>query len=84
MEWVRREPADEGDLPTQEGFYRIMVTGDSEYIDGHCMYEFPEYANWAYFTPHEDGGNFAGDYDEDNSAVFAWFGPIVIPEYKEL
>lgn len=80
MEWVTREADDNDNLPTEAGLYRVMITGDAEYIDGHCIYSFDDYASWAYFTPHEDGGNFSGDGDEENYNIFAYYGPI--PEYK--
>lgn len=80
--WQERK--DENDnFPDYEGWYRVMVSGDSEQIDGHTIYEFGDYETWAYFTLHEDGGNFVGVHDEDNYSIFAWCGPMHFAPYRE-
>jgi hypothetical protein len=81
MEWVTRESRK--DFPTKAGWYRVMVSGDSESIDGHVIYSFEDYETWAYFEPNEDDGSFRGMHDEDEYTIFAYYGPIVIPQYKE-
>lgn len=79
--WIQRE--NENTFPTLEGWHRVMVSGDSESIDGHVIYSFDDYENWAYFTPNQDGGGrFVGIHDEDESVIFAFCGPITFPEYK--
>lgn len=87
--WVIRNPFNmldydrESDgLPTIEGFYRVKVSGDSESVDGHLIYEYEDYETWAYFTPdNDDSGVFAGDHDEDNYNIFAWCGPFHVRPY---
>ena len=82
--WVVRSGNHDEDLPDYAGWYRVMVSGDSEQIDGHTIYDFDDYETWAFFTPHEDGGNFYSERDEaDNDTVFAWCGPFNPPAYKE-
>jgi hypothetical protein len=80
MRWVQRENKD--CFPTIKGWYRVMVSGDSESIEGHTIYAFDDYETWAQFTPHEDGGSFVGTHDEDEYTIFAYCGPIVFPEYS--
>jgi hypothetical protein len=80
LQWVHRKK--ETDFPSIEGHYRVMVSGDSEAIDGHTIYAFDDYETWAYFTPHEDGGSFVGTHDEDEHCIFAYCGPITFPTYK--
>ena len=80
-EWVHR--GDGKSIPTEQGLYRVMVTGDSESIDGYTIYSFPDYATWAVFIKDEDGGFFKCEHDEEDSFIFAYYGPIVIPPYSE-
>lgn len=79
LKWVHRS---EKDFPEIAGWYRVMVSGDSESIDGHTIYAFDDYETWAQFTKHEDGGSFAGIHDEDEYVIFAYCGPIIFPAYK--
>jgi hypothetical protein len=73
---------DETDLPKDPGWYRVMVSGDSESIDGHEIYSFDDYETWAQFRPYDDGGgSFSGIHDEDEHCIFAWYGPITFPAY---
>lgn len=81
MEWVTRDD-DKTNNPLTEGLYAVMVSGDSESIEGHVIYDFPDYQSFAKFKPDEDGGVFAGEHDEEDFTIFAYYGPIVIPEYK--
>lgn len=80
-EWIVRNPGKTNN-PTAEGHYRVMVSGDSESIDGHVIYSFEAYEAWAFFVPDEDGGYFKGDHDEEDFTIFAYFGPIDFPNYK--
>lgn len=81
LEWITRN-TDE-DFPEVDGWYRVMVSGDSESIDGHTIYAFDDYETWARFWRDEDGnGSFVGTHDEDEHCIFAYCGPIYFPEYK--
>jgi hypothetical protein len=80
LKWHTRES--ETDFPEVSGWYRVMVSGDSESIDGHTIYAFDDYETWAQFTKHEDGGSFVGEHDEDEHTIFAYCGPIVFPAYE--
>lgn len=81
LSWIHRE--DQKPKPTIAGHYRVMVSGDSEQIDGHTIYAFDDYETWAYFTPNEDdGGNFVGLHDEEDFCIFAYCGPIIFPVYE--
>lgn len=80
-EWITRND-DKSNNPTTDGFYAIMVSGDSEYIDGHCIYSFDDYQTFGLFVMNEDGGTFKGEHDEEDFAIFAYYGPIAIPPYE--
>lgn len=81
MQWEDR--TEEKSLPASEGWYRVMVSGDSESIDGHTIYSFDDYETWAYFIPDEDGGgSFSGINDEDENVIFAYCGPFTVPKYN--
>jgi hypothetical protein len=64
-----------------------MVSGDSESIDGHVIYEYADYATWAAADDDEDDeGNpcirfGSGAHDEEPDWFFAYYGPIAIPDY---
>lgn len=64
------------------GTYAVMVSGDSEYCDGHLVYAFDDYQSWASFSLDEDNGLFKGDHDEEDDTIFAYYGPINIPNYE--
>lgn len=86
MHWVKQNPA----IPPVEGWYRVMFPGDSESVDGHTLYDFPDYEDWAYWTPaapwefedFEGGykGSWTTFYDADGGSIFAYSGPIEVPE----
>jgi hypothetical protein len=91
MNWIEQKPA----IPTAEGWYRVMHPGDSESIDGHTIYDFPDYEDWAYWTPaspeeFEDfDGGYKGSwhtyYDADGSGIFAYAGPVEVPQpYRKI
>lgn len=80
LRWITRE--NKKSFPEIEGWYRVMVSGDSETIDGHTIYAFDDYETWAQFTKHEDGESFVGMHDEDEYTIFAYCGPFVIPKYE--
>lgn len=78
-EWITR---DGNNNPTEAGLYAVMVNGDSEYIDGRCVYAFDDYQTFAVYKPDEDGGVFTGEHDEEDATIFAYYGPIIIPTYE--
>lgn len=82
LKWITRE--DRGTFPEVDGWYRVMVSGDSESIDGHTIYSFDDYETWAQYKSHtpDEGGSFIGTHDEDEDCIFAFYGPIVFPPYK--
>lgn len=79
LQWKNRET---DEAPTKQGLYRIMVSGDSESIDGHTIYLFDDYETWGEWTKDEEGGSFKGEHDEEDFTIFAYYGPIIIPPYK--
>jgi hypothetical protein len=86
LTWVR------GNVPPAEGWYAVMHPGDSESIDGHTIYEFGDYQDFARWTPAEpdeledfdDGykGHWMTQHDEDGDGIFAFYGPLLIPAFK--
>jgi hypothetical protein len=71
--------------PKEVGHYRIMVYGDREIDDmGGVIYDYPDYETWAEVTDVDDGNGKvwgSGIHDEEwGEVVFAWYGPIQIPE----
>lgn len=90
MKWHDRASKD--DFPATTGWYRVMISSDSESIDGHQIYAYPDYETWAHFSKadndeyedFENGykGMFVGAHDEENDMIFAWYGPFLIPSYK--
>lgn len=80
-EWITRND-DKTNNPTEPGLYAIMVSGDSEYIEGHLVYAFDDYQTFGKFIIDENGGGFEGEHDEGDFTIFAYFGPIIIPPYE--
>jgi hypothetical protein len=90
LKWHTRESS--SDYPPAEGWYRVMISGDSESVDGHLIYSYPDYETWAHFAPASPAspepfpggyrGTFTGWRDEDDSTIFAYCGPILIPPYE--
>lgn len=82
IKWYHRTT--EASFPTINGWYRVMVSGDSESIDGHTIYSFDDYETWAQYTSHapDEGGSFVGIHDEDEHCIFAFCGPFIIPPYE--
>lgn len=89
LTWIKQKPA----IPAVEGWYRVMHAGDSEYLEGHCLYDFADYESWAYWTPagpdeFEDfDGGYKGQWkcshDEDGDFIFAYCGPFIVTPYRE-
>lgn len=81
IKWVHRTEINS--FPAEDGWYRVMVSGDSESIGEHTIYIYDDYETWARFKRDEDGnGSFVGEHDEDEHMIFAYCGPFYIPEYK--
>lgn len=86
IKWVRQKPA----VPQLEGWYRVMHPGDSDSVDGHTIYDYPDYEDWAYWTPakpeelEEEGDGYKGSWttmhDEEGDMIFAYAGPVVMPK----
>lgn len=87
LTWIRQKPA----IPEKEGWYRVMHPGDSESVDGHTIYEFSDYEDWAYWHPaapdeledFEGGykGSWQTRYDEEGDGIFAYCGPVIVPVF---
>ncbi len=91
QKWNKFDHRDKTTWPTKLGFYAVMVSGDSESIDGHEIYSFPDYQTFAYLHKvylddgfDGEGGHikFNGIHDEDEYTIFAYYGPIEIPKYQ--
>lgn len=83
LQWHIRDGDD--DLPTVEGWYRVMISGDSETEGPHVYYAYDDYETWAEFFPDEEEGGpgtFHGNRDEETDQVFAWCGPMPFVPYK--
>ena len=79
--WTRTVEDDPKTYPTKEGFYAVMVCGDSESDGPHVYYSYPDYLTHAYAFRDEDTGQIVlkGIHDEEQETVIAWYGPIEIP-----
>lgn len=81
MEWVTR--TDINHYPETAGIYRVMISGDSESMDGFTIYEYDDYETWAAFFIDEDQNPcWNTQHDECNEMIFAFYGPIIIPDYS--
>jgi hypothetical protein len=88
LDWLRRMLAPrwrlmEYGLPRRPGYYRVMISGDSESLEGHTIYEYSDYETWAYFAIDDENGTFTGVHDEETDMIFAFCGPIAVPPFKE-
>lgn len=79
-DWHKLEWDDETTHPKENGLYAVWVHGDSEYVDGHCIYDFLDYWTFATYTNTDTELGFVGQHDEEPETMYAWYGPIVIPE----
>ena len=84
MDWIQQNPA----VPDVEGWYRVMLPGDSDSVDGHTLYDFPDYETWGYWTPAsaEEFEDFEGGYKGswtlelgEPDGLFAYAGPVTVP-----
>jgi len=78
--WHDKE--NENDHPMIAGWYRVLVAGDSESIDGHKIYDYPDYEEFMFINIDEDGVSGTGPHDEEYEFVIAWYGPLEIPARK--
>jgi hypothetical protein len=88
LKWHPFDKEDPSTWPTELGTYAVMISGDSESIDGHMIYEFGDYQTFANLVqlsrdPDDCFISFSGTHDEDDHTIFAWYGPLVIPKYEE-
>jgi hypothetical protein len=85
--WVR---ADKEKPPTEAGWYRVLLPGDSESDgDGHTIYDFGDYEDWAYFDPDNldpdnDNPDTGDGFSPDNGEAYgliAYCGPFHVSTY---
>jgi hypothetical protein len=87
MDWKNFDLKDKTTWPIEKGLYAVMVSGDSDYEDGHCVYAYDDYQTFATVLEldPEDGEegiiSFVGQHDETEDTIFAYYGPIIIPKY---
>lgn len=91
LKWHDRISHD--DYPTTSGWYRVMISGDSESIDGHEIYSYPDYETWAQWiaadpAEYEDfEGGYKGSWQsltgEENESIFAFIGPYNSEPYRK-
>jgi hypothetical protein len=79
LKWV--DIAEDDPRPSP-GTYAVMVKGDHEADGAHVYYSFDDYQTIAEVVDNEDGGKFRGYHDEEDSSVFAYYGPLDIPDYQ--
>lgn len=90
--WVLK--TDEKPHPDEPGHYAVMFPGDSETEGMHVFYAYPDYmgfAEWIYSTevfdvdPTDDEdipNGYWNTSEGEADDVFAWYGPLDIPEFK--
>ena len=92
--WIKERPA----RPSAEGWYKVMHPG-SEILEGHVYYDYPDYSGWAYWQPatpaefailgstiitkQAEEAHWICEHDEDGESIFAYYGPLDIPEFEE-
>ncbi|WP_046869012.1 hypothetical protein [Microvirga massiliensis] len=67
--------------PTEPGPYAVMISGDNASVDGHVLYDFPDYQTFASVWLEEGEVQIAPSHDEPIHAIFAWCGPLPIPKF---
>lgn len=82
--WKKFDHKDKATWPIEVGVYAVMVKGDSEYLDGHCIYSFDDYQTFADCEVNEEGYILKGYHDEEAEFMFAYYGPIIIPKFVEI
>lgn len=67
-----------------EGMYWTLISGDSEYVDGHKIYDFPDYTILGRFGLDEDGELlFHGEHDEEKETIIAIY-PVPVEDPPEV
>lgn len=79
IEWIKRDTTE---FPSVPGLYFVMISGDSESLDGHVLYEYSDYRTTAEFDFNEGVPEFTCPHDEDQDWIFAYYGPVIIPEFE--
>jgi hypothetical protein len=67
--------------PMEPGHYAMMISGDSEIVDGQTIYAFDDYMTFASVWIDEGEAQIAPSHDEPIHAIFAWCGPLPIPKF---
>jgi hypothetical protein len=65
----------------EPGSYAVMISGDSESVDGQIIYAFDDYMTFASVWIEEGEIQIAPSHDEPVHAIFAWCGPLPIPKF---
>jgi hypothetical protein len=83
MNWVK------GNLPTEAGWYAVIIAGDSETDGPHVYYDYPDYQTFGQWVPAQpdEFEDFEGGYkggwsvmhDEESETIIGWCGPLDIP-----
>lgn len=88
-EWVLADPDKGLTHPEAEGHYFVLFAGDSESVDGHTIYSFDDYTEWAYWHPAQPEeledfeGGFKGNWSSSSGepeSIIAWCGPVRVPD----
>lgn len=72
------------EVPKEPGIYAVMISGDSEVVDGHVIYSYQDYQTFAVHNGFNEDGDpvIVCSHDEEPEWIIAWYGPIEIPAYK--
>ena len=85
MQWTYTK---DKEYPDTEGWYAVLLPGDSESEDGHTFYNFPDYIMFAHFYPpvQEAPGQETEepcpywDCFIETEGMVAWCGPYEVPQ----
>jgi hypothetical protein len=80
LKWKPYDHEDPSTHPTEPGTYAAMIAGDSESIDGHEIYCYPDFQAWAEVFIDDGELRVTLDYDQPVEALMALYGPIIIPK----
>jgi hypothetical protein len=81
LTWHECDWENEATRPTVAGSYAVMISGDSASVDGHVLYDFPDYQTFASVWVEEGEVQIAPSHDEPAHTIFAWCGPLPIPKF---
>jgi hypothetical protein len=70
---------DEKPYPEVEGWYALLLPGDTETVDGMTMYSYPDYIMFFELTITEDGPMWEHGIGDDYGFL-AWAGPYDVPK----